>query len=327
MKKYFQYFILFMLFGILISCEKDIEFNGEIAQPLVVVNSFLSTDSIATAHISKSRFFLSNNSFFDSITNATVSIFVNGSLKENLTHQRFGLYQGTYIPKPGDNVSMVVKVPQYEGEVTSSTSIQNKSNILSVDTTITIKFSDSIFYDKVVVGHIFHYDCDIKLRIRDNANEKNFYRLVAKKHHLSTPEHPIWNRGYFISFKLEGFENQPGNLINFLEDSESWQDEHLIPDDFFNGKELILKFRTDFTSVKLKPEYEHLSFLRVGNESLNINLQTISKDLYLYLKSRRAAQNLADGFFAEPVQIFNNIRNGLGILGAQTNNEYLLDLK
>jgi hypothetical protein len=327
MKKYFQYIILFLTFGTLISCEKEIEFNGEIVEPLVVVNSFLSTDSVVKAHLSKSKFFLSNKSFFDSITNATVSIYVNGALKENLAHQQYGLYQGTYIPKPGDSVRMVVKVPQYDGDVVSSTLIQNKSNILSVDTTLTFKFSDSIYYEKAVVGHVYYYDCDVRMRIRDNGNETNFYRLVAKRQQLSIPGYYGWDQGYFISFKLEGFENQSGNLIDFLEDSDSWLDEHLIPDDFFNGKELLLKFRTDFTAIRLKPGFEHLSSDFQGNESLKINLQTISKDLYLYLKSRRAAQNVADGFFAEPVQIFNNIRNGLGILGAQTNNEYLLELK
>ena len=327
MKIFLKYIILLSAFGFLISCEKEIEFNGDIVKPLVVVNSFLTTDSVVKAHLSKSKFFLSNKSFFDSITNATVSIFVNGTLKENLMHQKFGLYQGTYIPKTGDSIRLVVKVPQYDGDVVSSTRIQNKSNILSVDTTLTFQFKDSIYYDKEVAGHIYYYYCDIKMRIRDNASETNFYRLVAKKQQLSIPGYPVWNQGYFISFKLEGFENQSGNLIDFLEDSESWQDEHLIPDELFNGKELMLKFRTDFATIKLKPGYEHLSFLKEGNESLRINLQTISKDLYFYLKSKRAAQNIADGFFAEPVQIFNNIRNGLGILGAQTNNEYLLELK
>ncbi len=327
MKTFLKYILLISTFGFLISCEKEIEFNGDIVKPLVVVNSFLSTDSVVKAHISKSKFFLSNTTFFDSITNATVSIFVNGTLKENLTHQQFGLYQGTYIPKQGDSVRMVVKVPQYEGDVVSSTLIQNKSNILSVDTSLTFKFLDSVYYEKEVVGYVYYYDCDIRLRIRDNARETNFYRLVAKKKYQAMPGHSAWNQEYFISFKLEGFENQSGNLIDFLEDSENWQDEHLIPDEMFNGKELMLKFRTDFSLVKLKPGYESLDFLRQGNESIKINLQTISKDLYLYLRSRRAAQNLTDGFFAEPVQIFNNIRNGLGILGAQTNNEYLLELK
>jgi hypothetical protein len=327
MKTILKYILLFSIFGFLVSCEKEIEFDGDIVEPLVVVNSFLSTDSVVKAHISKSKFFLSNKTFFDSITNATVSIFVNGTLKENLTHRQFGLYQGTYIPKQGDSVRMVVKVPQYEGDVVSSTLIQNKSTILSVDTSLTFKFLDSVYYEKDVVGHIYYYDCDIRLRIRDNANETNFYRLVAKKRYQAMPGFSDWNQEYFISFKLEGFENQSGNLVDFLSDSENWQDEHLIPDEMFNGKELLLKFRTDFSTIKLKPGYENLDFLREGNESIKINLQTISKDLYLYLKSRRASENMADGFFAEPVQIFNNIRNGLGILGAQTNNEYLLELK
>ncbi|MCX6308033.1 MAG: DUF4249 family protein, partial [Bacteroidia bacterium] len=52
--------------------------------------------------------------------------------------------------------------------------------------------------------------------------------------------------------------------------------------------------------------------------SLTINLQTISKSYYLYLLSLKALDS-SDPFMSEPVQIYTNIYDGFGVLGARTN--------
>ena len=62
---------------IAISCEKDVEFKEEITNPLVVVNSFITPDSIIAANVSLSRFFLSDTTAFRNINNAEVNLWVN----------------------------------------------------------------------------------------------------------------------------------------------------------------------------------------------------------------------------------------------------------
>lgn len=46
-----------------------------------------------------------------------------------------------------------------------------------------------------------------------------------------------------------------------------------------------------------------------------IELQSISKDLYYYIKSIDGANNITSGLFTEPVQVYSNINDGVGIWG------------
>ena len=56
-----------------------------------------------------------------------------------------------------------------------------------------------------------------------------------------------------------------------------------------------------------------------------ITLQQISKDLYLYLKTRSASGG--DDFLSEPVQVHNNIIGGLGVLGSYASVVKVIEIK
>ena len=49
----------------------------------------------------------------------------------------------------------------------------------------------------------------------------------------------------------------------------------------------------------------------------NIELHSISKEMYLYLRSLTAYQQTEGDFISEPVIVYSNIYNGLGIFGTQ----------
>jgi len=54
-------------------------------------------------------------------------------------------------------------------------------------------------------------------------------------------------------------------------------------------------------------------------------LQSISKSYYLYLQTRASIKS--NTFFAEPVQVYNNVDGGIGILGSYTSNVRKLTLQ
>lgn len=327
MKNIIALTLLILLSLTFYSCEKEIIFKGETVEPEIVLNSYLTTDSVVSCLLTKSRFFLSNQSGFDSISNADVSVYVNDAFKEKLNYVISGYYRGTYIPKAGDKIKLLVVVPESEKQVEGTAFIPQPSNILSVDTTLFINFIDTIYQDKgVIAGFHFSKNCDIKLKINDQGDVDNYYRLVAKRRAKNYWDESQEYYDYFVSFKLEGMDTQSGNLFDLFEGGENYSDEHLLTDELFNGKEFVFRFLIDYSYDYVKPEYEELFNLQ-NNEEIVLNLQTITKDMYLYLKSKQAADNIADGLFAEPVQIYNNITNGIGILGSQTNNEYKLILK
>ena len=305
-----------------ISCEKEIEFKGEISDPMIVVNSYISPDSLVYAHLTKSKFFLSSKQGFDYVNTAEVSIFVNNQFKENLNFIADGMYRGTFKPMVGDTIKLLVKTTGFE-DVESTAVIQTPSTILSVDTTMVIKYKDVQTNGKDTMAYYYSGDVDLKVKINDDANGHNYYRLVVKKRDERKQGEEKIVQEYFISFVLEGFESQTSTLLNLFEDSGNSKDQHLITDELFNGKEFILKFKTDYDYMEIIPGYEEYYnyYYRSDTSYIIINLQTISKDMYLYLKSKESAEGIFEGIFTEPVQIYNNITNGIGIFGSFTNNQ------
>ncbi|MEA4935612.1 MAG: DUF4249 domain-containing protein [Paludibacter sp.] len=320
---------IFLTLGLLlfVSCEKEIEFNGEISEPMVVLNSYISPDSIIYAHLTKSRFFLNNNRGFEFINNADILVYVNHVFREKLNFTENGIYRGTFKPTAGDTVRLLVKVTGYD-DVESTTTVLSPSNILSTEAKMVEKSRDEYTINGEVSAHYLSGNCEFNVKIRDNVSEQNYYRLVVKKRNLNIYSNDTIISEYFINFSLEGFDSQSGDLIGLFDDGENRNDQHLITDELFNGKEFVLKFTTDYAYLEVVPGYEEYYNYKNpgGSESVIINLQAITKDMYLYLKSKESANGIFEGFFTEPVQIYNNISNGIGIFGAYTNNEFTYKL-
>ena len=59
-----------------------------------------------------------------------------------------------------------------------------------------------------------------------------------------------------------------------------------------------------------------------GFYSISFELATLSKEVYLYLKSMQKFDVVTDGVLTEPVPVYTNIENGLGIIGIQSINYF-----
>jgi len=338
---------LSILLGIffLASCEKEIEFKGEITDPLIVVNCFITPDSVLTAHVSESRFFLLDNVTFRNVKNADISVWVNGTFKEKMSLVENGIYKGTYAPVIGDSIKLMVKVPTMK-DVSCEDLIAAKPEIISIDTTDlwtgqtydiqygsqttnggqTIYTNDTI---AVVTGHQINYT----LKFKDNVNEKNFYRLVVvtKEHYYkidSTTSDTITviRENYYFNFTDVVSGNNANNDPLSMGDFSANNAYNVFSDELFNGKTYSLTFSTNEDVYQYKSDYKY-GVEMPGKKEVDVYLQSISKSYYFYLKSRPAALNGND-FFSEPVQIHNNIEGGIGILGSYTpSNVMTIELK
>ena len=313
-----------LITGILLlaACEKEIEFDGEMVEPMIVVNSLITPDSVISVHLSKSKFFLSNKGGFDVVDNAEVSIYINRDFKEHLTFIEKGLYKGTIKPMVGDTIRIVAKVAGME-EVESTIMMQSPAIILRVDTTNIIKYKNEEYVNGELTAYTINADCEVKLRIKDNSEEQNYYRLSVKKRQQTTFDGVPSVYEYDMYFALEGVDTQTGSIFNLFSDDGDTKYQHLITDELFNGKEFIFRFKVEGLYYRERvPGVSYEENPRFSREeSFIINLQTISRGMYLYLKSKESADNVFGNIFAEPVQIYNNITNGIGIFGAYTNNQ------
>ena len=300
-KKYILALLLSPLFVFLVSCEKYIEFSGEITEPLLVVNSIVNPDSAVSAHISQSRFVLGKTSPIVTVENAAVNVFVNDALKEKLIHKGGGMYKGSYFPKPSDKIRIEVTVPQFE-TVEATTVVPENVNLTLNSFGQTVKESSP---------GAAYVEVNMKMTLSDNAKEENFYFI---KGYRNVYANGMLQYSHQLDLKLSDVlkNNQVSGSNDFFsellgEDTSGTQRiKNIFNDAFVNGKDIALDFT--FSEFPKHSNYEEIEY--------EIQVAQMSKDLYQYLLSANKAMESNDIPIVESVQVHSNTTNGVGILGS-----------
>jgi len=313
------------------SCEKNIEFNGEITDPQIVLNSYISTDSVVSVHLSKSRFFLSSKTDFVLVKNAKIDLYVNKSLKEQLSHVSDGWYKGTYKPKENDFIELVAKVPTYE-DIKTNTEIPKKAVIVKIDTSLIIQQTYPVYSEGKIIGDNITGRLTIDITLKDNADLKNFYRVSMKTFQINDTTNARMNE-WNTFFNMQGYDIKNGNIFDLLEgdlESKNYTNFHMLNDDLFNGKEIKLSIEQQIYFFKAKTGVVLPKEWLKGqnsNPSYEFNIQSVTRDMYLFIKSKEASRESVSNFISEPVVIYDNIENGIGILGSYIDNKTEIRMK
>jgi hypothetical protein len=318
--------LILVLALILSSCQKVIEFSGSITDPIMVVNSLVTPDSVVSVQVSKSRFFLNNSSTFESIDNANVLLYVNGLLKENLLRRVNGVYVGAYKPTFGDSIGFKIKIPE-KNEIICGTTVPQLTGILSVYsmtqptdintpivTVTTPKTGGAPVTD--TIGTNIGRRMFLTLNFKDNPDIKNYYRLVVYTRSYSGTKYTTDYAFYFddiVSGNSTGDEVGPPTSLS----SNKF---NVFSDELFNGKQYSLKFSVDNNFYYYFPGHTKPQPIKI----LFITLQSISKNYYLYLQTRSNIKT--NSFFAEPVQVYSNIDGGVGIIGGYTSSNARINM-
>lgn len=322
------YIILLLSVFFLSACEKEIEFRGEVTAPHVVVNSYITPDSIVVAHVSESRFFLASGYTFKNIDDADVSLFVGGVFVEKMVSQGNGIYSSGTKPEIGQTVRLEVKV-QDKDMVSCEAKIEPQTNVISLDTTVRnvgqspiVRWDDSRFKEDTI-GSYLTYECRFKLKIKDDVNTQSFYRLVVTTVSINV----LGNKQVDYYFTFDDIVSGKNNTSTVGPPTSLDNNEYnVFSDELFNGKEYPLSFYVTNNVAQPLPGYESdYEFKYPLKKEVYVDIQQISKSYYLYLKSR-SANNSSNGIFSEPIQIHNNVVGGIGILGAYTSRVFKLDL-
>lgn len=313
-----------LLATVFISCEKDIEFKGTISDPMPVLNSLLTPDSAVSVHLSQSRFVLGESKPMSPITNATVSLSVNGDLKEQLIHEANGIFRGSYFPRPGDEITIEVEADGYD-RVESRTIIPGKPHVTVTDSTVTLSeedYSPPMEPDRVY--KTTYRSMQVQLKLTDAPDTENYYYIKATQSYYQDGK---LLRSLPLKLKLSELlkNNISSGSFNFEELFDEGGDtsmtENLFPDFLVNGKDIFFDF--SFHDTLATAEYVRGEKVSGDNPEITVEyileIAEISKDLYQYVISGSQAMRAKDnGPFSEPVQVHTNIQNGIGILGAYT---------
>lgn len=133
-----------------------------------------------------------------------------------------------------------------------------------------------------------------KIKIDDPAAEENYYMVT------------FVGQDYPISFysKEAVIENENDGFMNYA----------LISDQLMNGQSRTLLF-----------DLEYYNFTQEVNR-VEIYVNAVSKDMYLYYLQLGKYQAAQYNFMAEPVMVYSNVTNGLGIFGGYSIAKTTIDI-
>ena len=311
--KRMRYMILAVVALLAAGCEKVVEFEVGDQEQRVVVNSMVSADSTVSIKLSYSRFFLEGNywnSTFPTIDNATVELLRNGNA-ETVALVGGGVYQSNCRPNPGDELKLKVMVPGKK-TVESSCRVPVRADFEVVD-----------FVVDTVSGYRGDVKCRLRLKMNDKGGERNYYRVEVKG----------WSTGWDEDLEMEvpsrmwmslSSSDPVFNLDMDLEEvigggveNEVWGRALDFDDQMFEGGSHVLTINFEYYDYLW---YENNRYvLNPMDYPLEIFVGSISEELYRYSQTREAAEgDDLLSFFAEPVQVYCNIKNGLGIFATKT---------
>lgn len=274
--------ILFSLFLTFISCEKDLKTNVEIKEKLCF-NCVLNPDSLIRGSLRLSQS-ITESKTFKKVNEAIVELKKDGQTFGVMLNSGDGVYSLNIKPNSGSFYEINIKTEGF--------------STLHASTTVPLKPSVSYQLDNPILHNPNTFSSYFSYRITKNINDS-----------------PGTNRYWHYRLRLN-----PSNIWRF---SGGWYDvDSPIIDDFNRV--------TDATD-ELGFHYEY--YLRINDTGLDgktltfygtayqneINL-FMDTDIHYdkYLKST-IKQKMNDGdnlLFNEPVQIYTNIENGLGIFGS-----------
>lgn len=329
-KKLITYIVLLAL---LCACEETIPFN-ESVQNEINIFALAVTGQNFKAYISHNLpidqgpnfYYLDYSSFCDEtetffkeelvMENANAIIRVNGSASYPLTFNQSELYYSCdYIPNEGDIIEIQVRAEGYP-EASAQTKV-NKSLELS-------DLQYSVYYDEAAskeehewMKRFSDYDVygadsvmAISFSFQDPAGAKNYYRLKVRSvgeylgflndtcycvSDVFTSTDPIFHDSQLI----KGYGSWEPYFSNVFDD-------HLIDGDQYT------------VNVHSRKRAESPSYTI-------IELQSISRDLYYFLKSMQLYRISTDDVYSTPIGIYGNIDNGWGIFGSVSKNTYVIN--
>ncbi len=278
------YFTLIIsLFVILISCEKEIEFKGDSVQDLIVVNGVLEKDSVIQISLSVTKpsmgpDYFGQNQYLKSPANLILTDNTTGETFMS-TMNSLSYYSFGTTAKSDHSYSINISHPDYL-TASATTSIPQGVSIIDWDTS-TINVSD--------------YSSEKKLNLSwMDTGEENFY--FVELFSIDT----VYNQKnllYIYSYKInEGTMNDGSSML-------------ILKDDLFNNSlcQLSIKFNPDY--------YYDQNWVKLDEKSYKVVLHKVSKEVYNYYKS---VSKINIGPFSEPVKVYTNILNGLGVFGGKS---------
>jgi len=325
------------VFIIFISCIEEAKHNEEYTNHQMVVNSFITAGENVVVSLYQNK---PINSQYDPLLKkmANVVLYENDIEMETLTP--FIIYNYNY-----DTGSQIEKTDSTYKYISQKTEIKagNSYKIVidcegyeTVTAETTIPFPvlvtafDSLTENKERNSHQYA-EYNYRLSFTDPVKQSNYYRVVVVESEarksafvfetdtLNFIDISLFPRNVDVSSTdpILSNKNKDANSYVFGELENKYK---IFSDEMIDGKHYDLNIVADFTSSffhdKEEIDYEAGEFSMV-----KVILQSLSADMYYYLRSIEAQEYSDNMIFTEPVPIYSNVDNGFGVFGGYSNSE------
>ncbi len=273
-----QLLILVSLLGALWSCEKEIPYEGDDSESLLVLNQVIEKDSTFSIGIERSRFLLESFTTNTALDDALVTLNnTTTGASETLVAGSNGRYDFAMVAEEGHSYEVTASHNDYP-TVTGSDVIPSTISLISVDTN---SFNNENF-ERIM---------EAKFKWNDPQG-KNYYMLTVQS-----------NQSFPQRLYLGSDDISITNGGTNFDGDETFDYFFALNDESFDGtqKELTLQFGHFLFGSGIEYQYQ---------------LYHCTEDAYKYLISASLSENSGTGPFVEAVKVSTNIEGGYGIFGA-----------
>lgn len=283
--------LLLLILLMIAACETP--FDPRISpDPKVVVNSFFHPEKPLKVNLTSSNYILEPEQI-NPINQAVVKIFNDEGTHELLLEDGRGNYASTLIPEVGKEYFLSVQAPGFP-EVTSMDAIP-----------VSVPIQSFTVNTQIASVNLDGFGYPAKLTFTDPGAVENYYGIEVVILRQGTGDILEGTPGFLITEDPD--VGLTGNVNIQIGDSSSVAADPILffNDIRFEGKSHTLNFFIAPINVNLSSP--------VGYE-IHVVLKSLSKDYYDYLQTSAFQRRIEEeNTFAAPVQIANNIQNGLGI--------------
>ena len=307
-----------MTLALFTSCYQEINLDKYRTPPKIVINCAAFADVPLTASVTRTWFYTENTPYVK-LPHAKVELYVNDNFVEQMkwqplktkTETRSGVpdsvFASGYVPKEGDRIKIVASNPSYQ-TVYAEDIVPHEVPIINLEYTgrkVTINSQNYYYENGQMIEDKDYMEVIYKVTFQDIANQDNYYVIQVSG--------PGYGGDYMyvdLSYIDPIFKDQNTVIDGALGfDGVNNRNGCLFTDRDIKGKEYTLKVK------------ELISRRLGGSIKRRIALYSISEPYYQYILSlQKVAGSTVNGGlgnigFAEPIQVYSNVVDGIGILG------------
>ncbi len=279
---------LLLFLGVAGACTEDVEIELPEVDRRMAVFSVVSPDKSVSTYLSYSQPITQSMGYGDRnwISNAIINIRSESDVQVDLDSSSPGSYTGE-LPVV-ENIKYTLEASHSAFEtIIATTTIPAEVPVLAIDTATETVTSDMEVERRLLT----------RIKFKDPADVKNYYMLSK---HFVWDENSGETMEYIDSHMTDyGVVNAMGAIV--------------FSDDFFNGKEFTIKYSGN--------DYDGGEGFDGGDSY--VYFTSIDENLYKYIVS---VYNHSEGdeieFFMEPIQVYSNVENGLGVFGSYNSKKY-----